>query len=163
LGERRALEQLRGGDVDRAVAWYARNGRITVASTTDDALNAMVNAGMSDVCSGLDSGLYAWRRDNVAALNTAARTDWATDGRLNGPELEAPGGRRYAAGDRIVTLAPGAGGAIVTSERGTITNVDPGRTSRPTSACRTTSTTGSVRASPTTTSPMAAVTVSSTR
>ena len=70
-GERRALEHLRAGDVDRAVAWYARNRRITVASTRDDALNAMVNAWMSDTCSGLNSGLYAWRRDNVAALNTA--------------------------------------------------------------------------------------------
>ena len=30
-GERRALEHLRAGDVDRAVAWYARNERITVA------------------------------------------------------------------------------------------------------------------------------------
>ena len=126
-GERRALEQLRAGDVEEAVAWYARNQRITVASTRDDALNAMVNAWMSDTRSGLNSGLYAWRRDNVAALNTAARTAWAADGRLNGPELEAPGGRRYAAGDRIVTLAPGAGGAIVTSERGTVTAVDPDR------------------------------------
>ena len=109
------------------MAWYARNERITVASTRGDALNAMVNAWMADTCSGLNSGLYAWRRDNVAALNTAARTAWAADGRLNGPELEAPGGRRYAAGDRIVTLAPGAGGAIVTSERGTVTAVDPDR------------------------------------
>ena len=69
-GERRALEQLRAGDVDRAVAWYARNERITVASTRDDALDAMVNAWLADTRSGLNSGLYAWRRDNVAALNT---------------------------------------------------------------------------------------------
>jgi conjugative relaxase-like TrwC/TraI family protein len=123
-GERRALEHLRAGDVERAVDWYARNQRITVASTRDNALNAMVDAWMGDVCSGLKSGLYAWRRDNVADLNTAARAAWAADGRLNGLELEGPGGRRYAAGDRIVTLAPAAG-AIVTSERGTVTAVDP--------------------------------------
>jgi hypothetical protein len=126
-GERSALEQLRAGDIERAVAWYARNQRISVASTRHDALNAIVNAWMTDSRSGLNSGLYAWRRDNVAALNSAARTAWAADGRLNGPEIEAPGGRRYAAGDRIVTLAPGAGGVIVTSERGTVTAVDPTR------------------------------------
>jgi hypothetical protein len=125
--ERRALEHLRAGDVDRAVAWYVCNQRITVASTRDDALNAMVNVWMTDTCSGLNSGLYAWRRDNVAALNTLARTAWAAEGRLNGPEIEAPGGRRYAAGDRIVTLAPSAEGAIVTSERGTVTAIDPAR------------------------------------
>jgi ATP-dependent exoDNAse (exonuclease V) alpha subunit len=125
-GERRALEHLRGGDVELAVDWYARNQRITVAATRDDALNGMVHAWMSDSRSGLNSGLFAWRRDNVGALNTLARTAWAADGRLNGPELEAPGGRRYAAGDRIVALPPGAGGAIV-SERGTVTVVDPDR------------------------------------
>jgi ATP-dependent exoDNAse (exonuclease V) alpha subunit len=98
--ERRALDQLRSGDVEAAVAWYARNQRITVASTRHEALNGMVNAWMSDIRLGLNSGLYAWRRDNVAALNTLARTAWAADGHLNGPELGAPGGRRYAAGDR---------------------------------------------------------------
>jgi hypothetical protein len=36
----------------------------------------------------------------------------------------APGGRCYAAGDRVVTLAPGAGGAVVTSERGVVEAVD---------------------------------------
>jgi hypothetical protein len=37
----------------------------------------------------------------------------------------APGGRAYRAGDRVVTLAPGAGGRLVTSERATVTAVDP--------------------------------------
>jgi predicted nucleic acid-binding Zn-ribbon protein len=40
-------------------------------------------------------------------------------------EITTPGGRHYRAGDRIVTLAPGANGQIVTSERGTITAVNP--------------------------------------
>ena len=50
----------------------------------------------------------------------------AADGRLSGPDLTAPGGRHYAAGDRIVTLAPGADGRLVTSERGRVLAVDPG-------------------------------------
>ena len=48
----------------------------------------------------------------------------AAEGRLTGPELVAPGGAHYAAGDRIVTLAPAAGGQVVTSERGVVTAVD---------------------------------------
>lgn len=39
---------------------------------------------------------------------------WAELGRLSGPELIA-GDTPYRAGDRIVTLAPGAGGQVVTS------------------------------------------------
>jgi hypothetical protein len=48
----------------------------------------------------------------------------AAGGRLSGPELVAPGGASYAAGDRIITLAPAAGGQVVTSERGVVTAVD---------------------------------------
>ena len=57
---------------------------------------------------GKETGLYAWRRANVAALNRLARESMAAEGWLSGPELHAPGGARYAAGDMIVTLAPGA-------------------------------------------------------
>ena len=68
--------------------------------------------------------MYAWRRANVEALNQAARDRWHAAGRLSGPELEAPGGRRYRAGDLIVTLAPGGDGQLVTSERGVIQHVE---------------------------------------
>src|SRR5205085_1925950 len=46
--------------------------------------------------------------------------------RLSGPELVV-GDVGYRAGDRIVTLAPGAGGEIVTSECGTVVGVDTTR------------------------------------
>jgi len=49
-------------------------------------------------------------------------------GNLDGPELAVgtgPGATAYAAGDRIVTLAPGAGGGLVISERGSVVSVDP--------------------------------------
>ena len=124
-GERRALNRLRAGDVDQAVDWYADHGRIATAPTRDEALDAMVDAWLADTRAGLDTGLYAWRRANVAELNRRARAAWAADGHLTGPEVEAPGGRRYAAGDRIVTLAPGADGQTVTSERGVVEHTDP--------------------------------------
>ncbi len=124
-GERRALNRLRAGDVDQAVDWYAQHGRIATAPTRDEALDAMVDAWHADTRQGLDAGLYAWRRANVAELNQRARAAWAADGHLSGPEVEAPGGRRYAAGDRIITLAPGANGRIVTSERGVVEHTDP--------------------------------------
>ena len=41
------------------------------------------------------------------------------------PELEVEGGRRYRAGDRVVTLAPGRDGAWVTSQRAVVSSIDP--------------------------------------
>ena len=76
---------------------------------------------------GREALLVAYHRDSVEALNQAAREAWEKLGKLSGPELEAPGGRRYRAGDRVITLAPGPGGAWVTSQRAVVTSVDPGR------------------------------------
>ncbi len=59
----------------------------------------------------------------MAELNRRARWAMEAKGKLWGPELEV-GRVGYRAGDRIVTLAPGANGEIVTSERGTVIAVD---------------------------------------
>ena len=126
IGERHALDELRAGDISLAVDWMAANGRIATGADRPDTITAMVTAWSADVDAGLDTMMLAWRRANVDALNKAGREVWAERGRLSGPEVEAPGGRCYRAGDRVVTLAPGAHGQIVTSERGTITSVNVG-------------------------------------
>jgi ATP-dependent exoDNAse (exonuclease V) alpha subunit len=64
--------------------------------------------------------MYAWRRVDVAELNRRGREAWRSLGRLGAEELVAPGGTPYAVGDRVVALAPGAGGSVVTSETGTV-------------------------------------------
>lgn len=122
-GERAVLAELRAGNAERAVEWYVGEQRIVAAPDRDDVLDAMVEAWAVDRAAGHDTALFAWRRVNVDELNRRARTLVGAAGQLTGPELEAPGGRRYATGDRIVTLAPGSDGTLVTSERGT---VDPG-------------------------------------
>ncbi|MFP5326014.1 MAG: hypothetical protein ACLGHT_00860 [Acidimicrobiia bacterium] len=68
----------------------------------------------------------AWRRADVAALNERARVRFIAAGLVAGTELEAPGGKHYAAGDRVVTLAPGERGRFLTSERGMVTAVNRG-------------------------------------
>jgi hypothetical protein len=57
-------------------------------------------------------------------LNHRARERMAEASRLTGPEVIAPGGRKYQAGDQVVTLAPGANGALVTGERAVVESVD---------------------------------------
>jgi hypothetical protein len=124
--ERAALNQLRSGDVEAAIAWYFSAGRISVSPDRDTALDATVAGWATDVCTGEQAAMYAWKRANVAELNRRGREAWEEMGRLSGPEL-AVGDISYRAGDRIVALAPGAGGAVVTSECGTVVAVDVAR------------------------------------
>jgi conjugative relaxase-like TrwC/TraI family protein len=126
--ERAALAQLRHGDVNAAVDWYLARGRTTLSSNRTEALAGMVEAWAVDVDAGHDTALLAWRRDDVRDLNRLARDlhrDKLRDqGALSGPELTAPGGRRYVPGDLLVLLAPNPGERLVTSERLTVTDVD---------------------------------------
>ncbi|MGH9286172.1 MAG: ATP-dependent DNA helicase, partial [Acidimicrobiales bacterium] len=115
--ERAALVELRSGDVGAALAFYAERDRIRPAATRDEALDAMVERWAADVEAGADTAMFAWRRANVAELNARGRAAMAEQ--LSGPEL-VTGGRCFQAGDRIVTLAPGANGEVVTSERGVV-------------------------------------------
>ena len=123
--ERQALEALRDGDVGQAVDWYAAHGRVHALDSRDDALQAAVDAWAADTAGGQETGLYAWRRANVAELN---RPRPGLDGGQRPavrPELACPGGASYRAGDRVVTLAPGAAGALVTSQRATVEQSNP--------------------------------------
>ncbi len=124
-GEREALAELRAGSVQAAVGWYRQAGRIRCAPDPDTAVADVVEAWAADVAAGRDAVMLAWRRDGVERLNRAARRAWAAMGRFQGPELEAPGGRRYAAGDLVVALAPAADGSVVTSQRGVVLAVHP--------------------------------------
>jgi conjugative relaxase-like TrwC/TraI family protein len=123
-GEQRALAELRAGRVERAVAFYERAGRIVAAPTRDETIAAMVEAWAADVTAWQEPLLLAWRRADVDELNAAARAAWDRLGRLYGPELEAPGGRRYRFGDRVLMLTPGPAGAWVTSEQATVVEVN---------------------------------------
>ena len=49
---------------------------------------------------------------------------WKPPVGCRGPELVCPGGGRYRAGDHVITLAPGADGQLVTSQRAVIAAVD---------------------------------------
>jgi conjugative relaxase-like TrwC/TraI family protein len=123
--ERSALAQLRDGDVAKAVASYARRGRIVVAPDRVGAMEKLVEGWAADVAKGDSVAMYAYRRANVAELNRRGRDVWRALGRLEGDDYTAPGGTAYAMGDRVVTLAPGAGGTVVTSETGTVVAVRP--------------------------------------
>ena len=119
----RIRTQLRCGS-PMAVAWYTLQGRVHPAPSRGQAMLDMVRAWTYDVVEGKDALLVAFHRDAVERLNAAARLVWEELGHLSGPELEAEGGKRYRAGDRVVTLSPGHDGAWVTSQRAVVSSVD---------------------------------------
>jgi ATP-dependent exoDNAse (exonuclease V) alpha subunit len=125
--EAQALAALRAGDVEEAVSWYRGRERIVAASSRDEALDRAMEAWAADLADGKETALLAWRRANVEELNRRARERMAEAGVLTGPEVVAPGGRAYQAGDQVVTLTPGADGALVTSERAVVEAVDAER------------------------------------
>ncbi len=125
LTERDALAELRHGDISRAVDWLAGHDRIVTGCDRAETSGAVVDGWIADIEAGVDTIMLAWRRDNVDALNQLARHAYAERGWLTGPEVTAPGGRRYRRGDRIVTLAPHR--QTVTSETGTIEHVHSDR------------------------------------
>ena len=123
--ERRALEELRAGNITKALCWYANNERIHAVADRHDALDAAVDAWAADMVAGHQTGLYAWRRANVAELNNRARHWMHHTGRLAGPELECGGGNVFQAGDQVIALAPNHQAGLVTSQRATVDAVDP--------------------------------------
>jgi hypothetical protein len=124
-GERQALAELRAGDTATAVDWYAKHDRIRVSADRDEAIAATVEGWAADSAHGRDAVMVAWRRSSVQDLNQHGRQAWLALGRLSGPELVTPGGRRYRAGDRIVTLAPAPEVGLATSQHGSVTAVNP--------------------------------------
>jgi conjugative relaxase-like TrwC/TraI family protein len=122
--ERETLASLRGGDVQVAVEWYLAHGRVRLAETREEAIDRAVEALSVDYLTGRDTVLLAWKRTNVAELNARAREVIEEAGMLQGPEIRAPGGRRYRAGDRVVLLAPVNEAGLVTSERARVVAVD---------------------------------------
>jgi hypothetical protein len=122
--ERDALLELRAGDLDVALAFYAENERIAYLPDRTHVLAGMVDAWAADRAAGHDTFMLAWRRQSVADLNRIARHVARDRGWLTGPDMRTPDGREFAVGDLVVTLAPNYRGQLVTSERATVTAVD---------------------------------------
>jgi len=139
--ERHALAELRHGNPTNALDWYSANKRLRIAPDRIETLAQMADAWASDTLAGHHTALLAWRRQDVADLNRLARHQWDQLGHLTGDDIEL-GGRRYAIGDRIVTLTPNRASGLVTSELLTVTNLDEHRLTARTDTGRTVTITG---------------------
>jgi len=119
-----ALDDLRTGDVDRAIDAYAQHGRVITADTAEAIREQLVSDWWA-TRHGLaaDSAIMvAVRRADVDDLNERARTRMTAAGLLVGPAASVDG-REFQAGDRIVCLRNDRRLGVVNGTRATVEQV----------------------------------------
>ncbi|HYT27157.1 MAG TPA: AAA family ATPase, partial [Actinomycetota bacterium] len=99
--EQRAIDDLREGRVEQAIAAYAEHDRIRAFDARDDRDRALVGDWWTAHQAGEQPVIYAHRRAQVDQLNTVCQRLRAEHGQL-GVERLAVGDRAFAVGDRVV-------------------------------------------------------------
>jgi conjugative relaxase-like TrwC/TraI family protein len=123
--ERRALDLLRHGKVRDYLAHAAEQGRLHVAETRTEAKAQLVadwwRAASSDLAG---SAMIAYRRSDVAELNSVARTLLEREGRLGPERLGLDSGLELAVGDRVLLTRNDRTLGIANGQRGTVVGAD---------------------------------------
>jgi conjugative relaxase-like TrwC/TraI family protein len=123
--EQAALDELRHGELDTALAAYRTHGRIHTGYTAEQVRQQLVDdwwaTAKGDLAGSIMIGL---RRSDVADLNHRARAKMLTARRLTGPALHT-GEHELRAGDRIVCLRNAPRLGVINGTRATITHIDP--------------------------------------
>jgi conjugative relaxase-like TrwC/TraI family protein len=99
--ERRAIDDIRAGRIERAIAAYAEHDRIHAFEARDDRDRALVNDWWQAHQGGEQPVIYAHRRAQVDQLNQVCQRLRAEAGQL-GSERLTVGDRSFAVGDLVV-------------------------------------------------------------
>ncbi len=99
--EREAVEHLRNGDLDLALAAYRAHGRLVAAETPTQLKETLVGEWWRGFQQGERVAILAHRRDEVDQFNTACQQLRQQAGQL-GPERLRVGDRSFAVGDLVV-------------------------------------------------------------
>ena len=128
--EQAALTSIRDGDVATGLRAYVDQGRVHTTDTAPAIRERIVSdwyAARATASEGV--AMIAIRREDVRALNTAARARLVDDGRLGRPELAVDddhlGERSFAPGDEVVVLTNTYRLGLHNGSRGTVAEVDP--------------------------------------
>lgn len=124
--ERDALERLRTGHAEQALATYHEHGRLVVTHTAGEQRERMVADWWAAKGDGRDVIMIALRRSDVAELNQRARAQMAATGRLE-QETVVVHGQPIAVGDQVVALQNHTGLGVTNGTQGIVTSVDPQR------------------------------------
>jgi conjugative relaxase-like TrwC/TraI family protein len=99
--EQRAIDDIRAGNLERAIAAYAEHDRIRAFEPRDDRDRALVADWWQAHHAGEQPVIYAHRRAQVDQLNSVCQRLRAEHGQL-GSERLAVGDRSFAVGDVVV-------------------------------------------------------------
>jgi conjugative relaxase-like TrwC/TraI family protein len=99
--EQRAIDDIRAGNLERAIAAYAEHDRIRAFEARDDRDRALVADWWQAHQAGEQPVIYAHRRAQVDQLNQVCQRLRAEHGQL-GPERLVVGDRSFAVGDLVV-------------------------------------------------------------
>jgi hypothetical protein len=99
--EQRAIDDVRAGNLEQAIAAYAEHDRIRAFEARDDRDRALVADWWQAHQAGEQPVIYAHRRAQVDQLNQVCQRLRAEHGHL-GPERLAVGDRSFAVGDVVV-------------------------------------------------------------
>jgi conjugative relaxase-like TrwC/TraI family protein len=116
--ERAALDDLREGRAEEAVARYRGRGRLVAAREPAEARRRLVADWYAR-----DGLMIAARRADVAELNRLARDRLREAGGLRGPEVVLPGGH-FAVGDRVVVRRNERRSGLSNGDRAVVQGVD---------------------------------------
>ena len=120
--ERAALDQLRAGKAEEAIARYERHGRVVLGDGAEDVRQRLVEDWWKAAGEG-EAAMIAARRDDVADLNGRARELMRASGQLGRDALRV-GDREFAVGDHVVTLKNARHVGVVNGTRAVVTRVD---------------------------------------
>jgi len=121
--ERAALDHLRDGRPEQALALYQAHDRVTVEDTPAGSRERLVQDWWT-AGDPSQSVMLAQRRADVADLNARAREHMRAAGALGDRELPLPGGR-FAVGDHAIIKRNDLQRGIANGERGRVIAVDP--------------------------------------
>lgn len=129
--EQRALRELRGGDVVRALTAYSRHQRLRVT----DSIETLTERLLDDYEGHLRSHtpdrvlVIASSRGDARRLNAQLRQRMLENGRLGGDELRieltAGGHRGYRTGEQVLVTANDYPLGLLNGTRATVTELDP--------------------------------------
>jgi conjugative relaxase-like TrwC/TraI family protein len=122
--EQRAIDDVRAGYLEQAIAAYAEHDRIRAFEARDDRDRALISDWWQAYQQGERPVIYAHRRVQVDQLNSMCQRLRAEAGQL-GPECLAIGDRTFAVGD-VVVLGANARGrlGVVNGTTAVIQNLD---------------------------------------
>jgi conjugative relaxase-like TrwC/TraI family protein len=124
--EQAALDELRHGNPDVALAAYQSHGRIRTAETAEQLRDRLVDDWWTTASTDLSGSIMIGLRNaDVDDLNRRARARMLTAGQLTGPTIAIGGGVDLQAGDRIVCLRNHRQLGVVNGTRATIVRVHP--------------------------------------